>query len=115
MNLIHSSTGPLLPRYDSLPSITIFPSCLSKVISNGNVSFLLRCNSHLERDKPDLRLDAEAARDNLESLYGEDEHEIKVRQKLDDLVQVNVVDKDEEGFYMSEKEVFSTLPRRATA
>lgn len=69
----------------------------------------------LERDKSDVRLDAEAARDNLESIYGDDEHEIKVRQKLDDLARVDVVDKDNEGFYQSKKEVFTTLSQRATA
>lgn len=69
----------------------------------------------LERDKADIRLDAEAARNNLESLYGDDEHEIKVRQKLDDLARVDVVEKDEEGFYQSEEGIFATLSQRATA
>jgi len=69
----------------------------------------------LERDKADVRLDAEAARDNLESLYGDEEHKIKVRQKLDDLVRVDVVKKDEEGFYRSEEDVFGALSQRAAA
>lgn len=69
----------------------------------------------LERNKPDVRLDAKAARDNLESLYGDDEHEIKVRQKLDDLANVDVVEKDDEGFYQSEQAVFEALTQQTVA
>lgn len=62
----------------------------------------------LERDKPDVKLDIEAAQENLSSLYGRDEHEITVRQKLDDLASVDVVRKEEE-FYYSNDEVYQAL------
>lgn len=67
----------------------------------------------LEREKEDVKLDAEAARENLETLYGDEEHEIKVRQKLDDLVNVDVVEKDDEGFYVSNHEIFDNLSQGA--
>lgn len=66
----------------------------------------------LERGEPDVRLDAETARDNIESLYGDDENEILVRQKLDDLADVNVVEKEGE-YYRSDEDVFQTLSGRA--
>lgn len=62
----------------------------------------------LEREAPDVRLNVEACRENLASLYGEDEHEITVRQKLDDLARVNVVEKDGD-FYVSNDTVYSSL------
>ena len=66
----------------------------------------------LERDKPDVRLDAKTARDNIESLYGDDENEILVRQKLDDLADVGVVQKEGE-FYQSDDDVYQALSEQA--
>ena len=66
----------------------------------------------LERDKPDVRLDAERARDNIKSLYGDDENKILVRQKLDDLADVGVVQKDGE-FYHSANDVYQALSEQA--
>lgn len=66
----------------------------------------------LERDKPDVRLDAKTARDNIESLYGDDENEILVRQKLDDLADVGVVQKEGE-FYRSDDDVYQALSEQA--
>lgn len=66
----------------------------------------------LQRDDPNVRLDAEAAQENLETLYGDDQHSIKVRQKLDDLVEVGVV-QEEEGFYRSADDVYQGLEEQA--
>lgn len=56
----------------------------------------------IERDDPTVRLDVEAARQNLTSLYNEDPHEITVKQKLDDLVEVEVLQRDDEYYYSND-------------
>jgi len=66
----------------------------------------------LERKKPDIYLDAKTARQNIESLYGDDENEILVRQKLDDLADAGVIRK-EGGFYKSNSEVYESLSTQA--
>lgn len=66
----------------------------------------------VQRNEADVRLDAEAARNNLHSVYGEDQHPIKIRQKLDDLVDVGVVRKEGE-FYYSNTDVFNGLQQQA--
>jgi hypothetical protein len=66
----------------------------------------------LERSKPDIYLDAERARENIKSLYGDDENEILVRQKLDDLADVGVVRKEGE-FYQSDSDVYQALSEQA--
>lgn len=66
----------------------------------------------LERNKPDVHLDAERARENIKSLYGDDENEILVRQKLDDLSDVGVVQKEGE-FYQSADDVYQVLSEKA--
>jgi hypothetical protein len=66
----------------------------------------------LERNKPDVHLDAERARENIKSLYGDDENEILVRQKLDDLADVGVVQKEGE-FYQSNSDVYQALSEKA--
>lgn len=66
----------------------------------------------VQRNEEGVRLDADAARDNLHSVYGEDQHRIKVRQKLDDLVDVGVVQK-EGDFYYSDTDVFTGFQQQA--
>jgi hypothetical protein len=66
----------------------------------------------LEREKPDVHLDAERARENIRSLYGDDENEILVRQKLDDLANAGVVQKEGE-FYQADSDVYQVLSERA--
>lgn len=66
----------------------------------------------VQRQDPDVELDAVAAKENLETVYGEDQHKIKVRQKLDDLVDVGVVEKEGE-FYHSTDDVYQGFQQRA--
>lgn len=64
--------------------------------------------SALQRGKPDLRLDVPTAQSNLDLLYEESVHEITVEQKLDDLVEVEVLESEDE-FYVSNPDVYEGL------
>jgi hypothetical protein len=66
----------------------------------------------IERGDSEVRLNVEAAKENLHSLYGEDEHEITVRQKLDDLVDVDVIEK-EDNYYYSNENVYNSIVSQA--
>ncbi|WP_380675821.1 hypothetical protein [Salinigranum sp. GCM10025319] len=66
----------------------------------------------LQRGNPKVRLDREAATENLKSVYDEDQHPIKVRQKLDDLAEVGVIQSEGE-FYYSDPTVFEGFRQQA--
>lgn len=67
----------------------------------------------LQRDDPEVRLNAEAASQNLSTVYGENQHKIKVKQKLDDLADVGVLVKEDE-FYQSNIGVYQDFSEQAT-
>lgn len=70
--------------------------------------------SALQRGEPGLRLDVQSARSNLDMLYEESVHEITVQQKLDDLVEVNVLESEDE-FYVSNSDVYDGLTQHPVA
>jgi len=64
--------------------------------------------SALQRGEPNLHLDVETAHMTLDMLYEESVHEITVRQKLDDLANVGVLE-TEDDYYLSNPDVYQSL------
>lgn len=66
--------------------------------------------SSIQRGDPSLKLDANAATENLATLHDESVHPIKTEQKLDDLTRAGVIEKDD-GFYKGNPAVYNQLAK----
>lgn len=68
--------------------------------------------SALKRDEPSLHLNVKAITDNLHTIYGDDEHEYRVEKKLNELVDVGVINRDNDMYY-GNSDIYSQVVQEA--